>query len=158
MTKVRNRMVQVVDLLQSNCISWSPEAKSLRRRFHPLKDEKRSFESRRKCVTTGERPELSNFLIGKVLASERFGLLRAEISRYARPAVRRWTTTRAKPMTQEECSHIFPLQNRPEGRGMKPKKNQLIIYNNSITEVFMRRRWYFTLIELLIVIAIICIL
>ena len=54
-------MVQVVDLLRSNCISWSPEAKSLRRRFHSLKDEKRSFESRRKCMTTGERPELSNF-------------------------------------------------------------------------------------------------
>ncbi|MEI3003156.1 MAG: hypothetical protein V8T87_00810 [Victivallales bacterium] len=27
-------MVQVVDLLQSNCISWSPQVKSLRRRFH----------------------------------------------------------------------------------------------------------------------------
>ena len=33
-TKARNRMVQVVDLLRSNCISWSPQAKSLRRRFH----------------------------------------------------------------------------------------------------------------------------
>lgn len=37
-------------------------------------------------------------------------------------------------------------------------KHQLIIYNNSITEVFMRKRKSFTLIELLIAIAIIAIL
>ena len=28
------RMMQVADLLRANCISWSPQVKSLRRRFH----------------------------------------------------------------------------------------------------------------------------
>lgn len=102
MTKNRNRMMQTVDLLRSNCISLPLEAKSLRQR-HPLKDRKRNFESRRKCVTTGER--------------------RAEISRVVRSAVRRWPMTRAESLTREECASILPLQNRPEG-GMKPKKNQ----------------------------------
>lgn len=36
-------------------------------------------------------------------------------------------------------------------------KNQLIIYNNSMMEVLMRKRKSFTLIELLIVIAMIAI-
>ncbi|HCG50455.1 MAG TPA: hypothetical protein DE060_14770 [Lentisphaeria bacterium] len=94
MTKNRNHMMQTVDLLRSNCISLPLEAKSLRRR-HPQKDRKRSFESRRKCVTTGER--------------------RTEISRVARSAVRRWPTTRAESLTREECASILPLQNRPEG-------------------------------------------
>ena len=87
MTKARNCMVQVVDLLRSNCVSWPPEAKFPWRRFHPLKDGKRSFESRWKCVTSEKRPALSNFSKGKILASERLGLFRVEMHS-ARPAVR----------------------------------------------------------------------
>ena len=120
MSKAPNCMVQVADLLRSNGIRWSPQAKSPRRRFHPRKDEKRSFESRRKHETSGECPELSNFSNRKVLASERFGPLRAGSSCSARPAHRRWTTTRTKPLTREECVAFFRIKANLKGRGIEP--------------------------------------
>ena len=124
MQSIRGGMVQVADLLRSNCISWSPQAKSPRRRFQPPKDEKRSFESRRKHETSGECPELSNFSCRKVLAIERSGPLRAEISCRARSAHRRWTTTRAEPLTREECNAFFRIKADQKGRGFEHNSNK----------------------------------
>ena len=119
-SKVQSCMVQVADLLRSNGIRWSPQAKSPRRRFQPRKDEKRSFESRRKHETSGECPELSNFSNRKVLASERVGpLFLVGISYKAQPAHRRWTTTRAKPLTREECLAFFRIKADLKGRGIE---------------------------------------
>ncbi len=118
-------MVQVADLLRSNGIRWSPQAKSPRRHFQPRKDEKQSFESRRKHETSGECPELSNFSIEKVLASDRLGpLFLVGSSCSARPAHRRWITTRAEPLTREECVAFFRIKADRKDQGIETKSTK----------------------------------
>ena len=80
----------------------SPHVLSPRRRFQPLTDEKRSFESRRDNASPqGISPELSN-LIHQVLPIERIGPLRRGISCYARP-----TYAVGLRQMQSTCTIIF---------------------------------------------------
>ncbi len=80
----------------------SPHVLFPRQRFQPLTDEERSSESRRDSASPqGIPPELSN-LIDQVLAIERIGPLRREISCYARPAC-----AAGLRQMQRTCTRIF---------------------------------------------------
>ena len=67
-----------------------------RRRFQPLRDEKRSFESRRHSASPlGITPELSN-LMHQVLATERIGPLRRGDFVLCTTNLRSWIAADAK--------------------------------------------------------------
>ncbi|MGN0873142.1 MAG: hypothetical protein ACI4UV_18310 [Victivallales bacterium] len=79
-----------------------------------------SFDKRRKY---GKRPELSNFSARKVLASERIGPLRAEISP---PATSDSTLDHDKGNAldpRKMPTHFSVMKSRSEDRGLLPLKN-----------------------------------
>ena len=94
----------------------SPHVLFPRQQFQPLTDEHQRSESRRDSASPqGIPPELSN-LIDQVLAIERFGPLRREISCYARP-------TYAVGSRQMQRTHTISLQKEsmgfPQGNSVK---------------------------------------